>query len=323
MNISVTGDVDGCPYDKNKMLGFIDAFSNVPNVNFSYIKPHLSHNIPKNKQIDILFGESGDFDKISYDGIKNAFIWGLIDVESLAKNNPNTNFYMCSKSILHDSDVIDEYLRLGFSPNYLQYGSENVNVVDFKKKIQDSRKISKDTYQLSDNFYYMYLPCCLAQSTIRKSSPKDIDVTYFGTLHNRPNVVHMLKVLESSGLNVSYNKNGYISPEECISLYNRSIVTLHENVGPVYLDFTVRCGEAPMCNSKIFMLNRISGMKDFAKKHETVPECESFDNVDHMIFSIKSYIHDYKNGINQYVNEKPNTYRHYANMVVDLCKQKQ
>ena len=64
-------------------------------------------------------------------------------------------------------------------------------------------------------------------------------------------------------------------------------------------------------------------MKDFAKKHETVPECESFDNVDHMIFSIKSYIHDYKNGINQYVNEKPNTYRYYANMVVDLCKQKQ
>lgn len=315
MQIAVTGDI--AIRDKHKITGFIDAFSSIQSTH--HFAPPLRNHI-SNKYIDVLFGESGDFFDIPYTNITNVFLWSVFDIEQLAAKNPQTNFYLCSKSILHDNDVIEEYLTKGFDPEYQRYGLEGINVIEFRKKIAKSKKINEHLYQLTDNLFYMYIPCSLAQSNIRRSVNKDVDVTYFGTLNNRPNVVKILNVLEHRGFKVTYNRNGFISPEECIGYYNRSIVTLHEQVGPVHLEYPVRLGESSMCNSKVFALNPIEQMKTFAKNHSTVPDHESFNNTDEMINAIESYITKYKNTNTGFVHDKPNTYKHYTNMMVDLCK---
>jgi hypothetical protein len=316
MNIAVTGDTS--TRDKNKLKGFIDAFSSLYHTD--YFDPPLHRHISTNKTIDLLFGESGDFFNIPYRNIKNVFVWATLDIQSIANSNPNTNFYMCSKSILHDPVVIDEYLRRGFNVEYMKYGIEGVNLVDFLNRLEKGKKINNDLYQLTNNLYYLYLPCSLAQSNIRHTVNKDIDVTYFGTRNNRPNVLKALELLENRGLKVNYNRNNFISPEECIGYYNRSITTIHEQVGPVHLEYPVRQGECTMCNSKLFTISSFDTMKQFADVHETVPVYESFTNVNNLVDGVIQYIDEYKNGSNRYLHEKSNTYKHYATMMVNLCK---
>jgi hypothetical protein len=292
MKIIITGDIS--TRDKFKLTGFIDSFSNIDS-DIEYLEPNKLINSYK---CDILFGESGIWLDIDYTNIKNVFMWSVISIDkilNLSEKFKNTKFFICSKSILHDEKIIKDYQNIYKNDEYLKYGVEGVNLQKFLDRLKISEKINKNLYKINNNTFYFYLPCCLADSKIYNKVEKDIDITYFGTIENRPKLKILIDKLKQKGLNILSNKEGnYITPEECISYYNRSIITLHEQVGPVYLEYPVRLGEASYCRSKVFSIDEME-LSNYSNNDEILPNYISSNSIDDIIEKIVKYIERYKN----------------------------
>jgi hypothetical protein len=320
--VFVTGDTS--TRDKLKLTGFIDAFSKMCET--VYIPPSLKNQININGYCDILFGESGDWLDMPYDNVGSVFMWSVIDPDRLreiAKNNQNTKFFICSKSLIHDIDVSKEYTEKYTKTSYMENGIEGVDIKKFSDIISESEKVEKNLYRIGKNLFYLYLPCSLASENIQKSdSTRDIDVTYFGTRDNRPGVSAILNSLESGGYHVVYNSpNNYISPEQCIEYYKRSIITIHEQVGPVYLEFPVRFGEASYCGSKIFSLDRMENLQKYADSDPNVPSFKTFQSQDELMGEAINYINSYKNGMRE-IDAKEYTYEFYCRKIIRLSNEK-
>lgn len=318
--VFVTGDIS--TRDKFKLTGFIDGFSRI--IETTYIQPRLKEQIKIDDHYDVIFGESGDWLDIEYTNIRNAFMWFVIDpniISTISKKYPDTNFYMCSKSLIHDIETSNEYIEKYGTSSYMKHGIEGVDIKEFVEIIGRSEKISNGLYRITRNFFYLYLPCSLVSGNLRlEDQDKDIDVTYFGTRNNRPGVSQVLSWMESKGYKVVYNQpDNYISPEECVEYYKRSIVTIHEQVGPVYLEFPVRFGEASYYGSKIFSLDRMENLEKYAKCDPNIPTFKSFKNTEDLIDSAVAYIESYKKGVRE-IDDKDYTYEFYCKKILEISK---
>lgn len=319
MKIIITGDIS--TRDKFKLTGFINSFSNIINSNVEYLEPNKLIN---SHSCDILFGESGIWLDIDYTNIKNVFIWSVISIDkilNLSTKFKNTKFFICSKSILHDENIIKDYRNIYKSDDYLIYGVEGVNVQNFINELLISEKINKNLFRINNNTFYFYLPCCLADSNIYNKVEKNIDITYFGTIENRPRLKKLVDKLKQNGLNVVTNEqNNYITPEECVSYYNRSITTLHEQVGPVYLEYPVRLGEASYCRSKVFSIDDME-LSNYSNNDENLPNYISSNSIDDIFERIVKYIERYKNS--EILDEDNNynyTYDYYSSKILEYSK---
>lgn len=318
--IFVSGDIS--TRDKFKLTGFIDGFSKICKT--TYIKPRLKDQIKIQDFYDVIFGESGDWLEIDYTNIRNAFIWCVMDpdiLDEISKKYLNTNFYICSKSLIHDIDVSNEYMEKYGTSSYMKNGIEGVDIKKFVEIIGNSKKIEDGLYQIGSNFFYLYLPCSLAVEDLNRwDQNKDIDITYFGTRSNRPGVSSVLNEMEAKGYKVVYNQpDNYISPEQCVEYYKRSIITIHEQVGPVYLEFPVRFGEASYYGSKIFSLDRMEKLEKYAKSDSNIPSFKSFKNTETLIDSAVTYIKSYKNGVRE-IDDKNYTYDFYCKKILEISK---
>jgi hypothetical protein len=320
--IFITGDIS--TRDKLKITGFLKGFSGISDPLF--LSPPLKDQIDSQIFYEVIFGESGDWLEIEYSNIGNVFIWAVMDpvkIWDIAKKYPNTNFYICSKSLLHDSGVCEEYIQKYNTTSYMDYGVEGVDLEKFRKIIEKSKKIEEDLYEIDRNFFYLYLPCCLvSREENRKSYIKDVDVTYFGTRSNRPGVTRILDSMKDRGYTVVHNEEGgYISPEECIEYYKRSIITIHEQVGPVYLEFPVRFGEASYFGSRIFSLDRMRSLQSYSDGNPNLPSFKSFANPEDLIEEAIRYIKSY-NEIPVKGDNKDYTYEFYCEKIIKLTNEK-
>jgi hypothetical protein len=318
--VFVTGDIS--TRDKLKLTGFIDGFSKISET--TYLQPRLKDRIEANDYYDVIFGESGDWCDIEYTNIGNVFMWCVIDpntIRAISEKYPDTNFYICSKSLIHDIDVTNEYIEKYGTSSYMKHGMEGVDIREFSEVIANSEKIDNGLYKITQNLFYLYLPCSLVAENLKSENlNKDIDITYFGTRNNRPGVSNILNWMETNGYNVVYNRpDNYISPEECIEYYKRSIITIHEQVGPVYLEFPVRFGEASYYGSKIFSLDIMKNLEKYAKYDPNIPEFRSFKNTEDLIDSAVKYIGSYRNGVRE-IDNKDYTYEFYCKKILQLSR---
>ena len=317
--VIITGDTS--TRDRFKLDGFINSFSSISDV--EYVMPPLVNNLNRNQVYDILFGESGDWLYLDYSNIRNVFMWTIIDpikFKEVAKKYPFTNFYICSKSIIHDRKSVLECINEYESSKYLERTLEEIYLPEFINLIEKSEMLENNLYRIFDNLYYFYLPCSLSSKTnLIKGTDKDIDLTYFGTRENRPGVSSIINQMMSLGYSCVYNEpNKYIKPEDCISYYNRSIITIHEQVGPVYLEYPVRFGEASYCGSKIFSLDRTKSLCNFSKTNPNVPSFESFDNITELVKKASLYIDRYKLGLIKKNKERDYSYDFYTRKIIKL-----
>ena len=316
--IIITGDVS--TRDRLKMEGFIKAFSKIAQV--EYIEPNLRDNIINSGPCDILFGESADWFHVDYTDIKNVFMWCTIDPYKfleISEKYRNTNFFICSKSVIHIDSISNEYIEKYNTPIYMRGGFEEIDLLKFNKFISECETIDRNIYRFKENLHYMYLPCSLSSSDVISHNKKDIDITYFGTRENRPGVTDIINQMSSLGYNVIYNHTGiYISPDECIEYYKRSIITLHEQVGPVYLEFPVRFGEASYCGSTIFSLGMLEKLAEFAQLNDNVPPFKSFNNKKELIKEAIKYIDDYNKKNDPVIIKDDYTYDTYCKKIIDL-----
>jgi hypothetical protein len=321
--IFITGDTS--TRDKLKLIGFLNGFSEICDV--SFLPPSLKNQINPENYYEIIFGESGDWLEIEYTNIGSVFMWSVIDpfkMREISKKYPDTNFYICSKSLLHNSEVSKEYIEKYKTNLYMNYGSiEGLDIEKFSGIINNSKKLEEGFYEIDHNLFYLYLPCSLAsKETDKKNYNKDIDVTYFGTRSNRPGVTHILDSMKDRGYTVVHNEEGsYISPEECIEYYKRSIITIHEQVGPVYLEFPVRFGEASYFGSRIFSLDRMRSLQSYSDGNPNLPSFKSFENPEDLIEEAIRYIKSY-NEIPVKDDNKDYTYEFYCEKIIKLTNEK-
>ncbi len=316
--IIITGDIS--TRDKLKMEGFIKAFSKIGHV--EYVEPNLRDNIINRGPCDILFGESADWFHVDYTNIKNVFMWCIIDPYKfleISEKYTNTNFFICSKSVIHIDSVSKEYIKRYDTPIYMEGTFEEIDLLKFSEFIGECELMDENLYKFKENLYYMYLPCSLSSSHIANHEKRDIDITYFGTRENRPGVTDIINQMSSLGYKVTYNHTGiYIGPDECIEYYKRSLITLHEQVGPVHLEFPVRFGEASYCGSTIFSLGMMGKLAEFAQSNDNVPAFRSFNNKEELIKEAICYIDTYGKKEDPVVVKDGYTYDTYCKKIIDL-----
>lgn len=273
--------IDKTNFNYRKIYGFIESFSKNYTVIHNPDDITIFSSLKQNNDIDIFFGETGQGLNIDYTNIKNVVLWANYDVRKileLSKKFKDTRFILASKSLMHNREITRDYIEK-FGKHYQIYGNEGQDLVNFMNIIDSSNKLSNNSYQLTDNLFYIYLPCSLSEHG--NLNFVEYDVCYFGTSYNRPRVNNALNVLSKAGFSVkTTNIQGFISPEECFNLYSKTICTISEQIHPVQLEYPVRLGESSANGCKTFLYDDLSLHRE---KSNLVPMYKKIENLEEVV----------------------------------------
>lgn len=275
-NVLIIG-IDKSNHNYKKIYGFINSFKKKYNVfHLSEDNLHKINSCIKNNLIDTIFCETENFLNINFTNVKNCILWSNYDISKILKISniyQNTKFIFACKSVIHRPEITKNYIK-NYGINYQIHGQEGQNLENLLNILSKSKKIDKDTFAITNNLYYMYLPCCLSE--VGKIEQIEYDICYFGTVHNRPSVKNILLSLKSSGYRViSSLFSGIIPPEECIEYYSKTICTVSEQVHPVGLEFPVRLGESTANGCRLFLFDNFNLSHKISEK---IPEYSKVEN---------------------------------------------
>jgi hypothetical protein len=244
----------------------------------------------KSNQYDLVFGEMNieeifnNIDKYQTISIKRHIFWSTIDLSRaiyLAKIRPDVDFIFSYKSNVLNAPILNSY-KASYGKLYQHTGNgEGIDVDDF---------ITLDIKSLPKNMKIFYLPCSLSVKE-EFTYQKDIDICYFGTLNNRPNVEYLLKKYTNRYkiYNTAWDRNLKLTPDECYQIYKRSKITISEQINPVVLEYPVRLGESTSTGCRVFLLEKIPLMCD----NEFVPEHSSYLDIDDICVGIENYLENF------------------------------
>ena len=286
-----------------KQLGYeVDIFSN-------------QEQIATNKCYDLFFGEYLNLNNnFSWNQFKTVVFWTNVKLEDAVKcanSHPNTKFVVAPKSCLHNDILIDWHLKT-FGDVYSPLSVyENQNLIILKQLLVNGKQINNDCFQLLNNLFYCYLPCCLSEDT-PIDSEKNIDICYIGTTHNRQQVQNAINVFKKKYNIFSTFDNGSTTPEHTVEIYSQSKIVLTEQVLPVLLEYPVRLGEASRqgCHVVVYTPIEIPQDSDLIPNHSQATTFDSYLNI------IESKIHNFDKQI--YIK---NTYINGLNFLFESIKQ--
>jgi hypothetical protein len=284
MKVGILG-VDKSNHNYKKIYGWINAFSKISEV--IHIPELDNHDTINQKiyeyDIDIIFGETytSVFEKIDLDKIKCFVFWGDVNIDLLLEYSDkfkSTRFIMAHKSIMTE-ESLSHYSKI--SNFYMDVDTfKMINLLKTSEFI-----ISENAYRVKENLYYTYLPCCLSEEG--NLNPIEYDICYFGTTYNRPRVNKILEVLRNNGFRVKSTLfDGHIDPEDCIDYYSKTICTISEMVGPVYLEYPVRLGECSANGCKLMMIDDI-GINNYTNS-KLVPDYQNISDIKQITNYIES-----------------------------------
>lgn len=248
------------------------------------------------KPADLAFIESNVPENFNFNLFNKVVIWqnwSPSRIEKYANRFPNVKFCLGGKSITHDKIFREDYYKRFQTYEYLRY-DETQEVID----LFECSYLHNNIQKLSNNLSYAYLPCTTA-SDPRFRAEKDIDVVYFGTVSNRPNIVVALKSIQSLNPNIKISahfveKGGPIHPEICIQQYRRAKVCLHEQVGPMWGEFAVRFGEATAQGCRVISYSPSFTISNHFND-ELIPEHDYAENMKDLIERITFWLQDNDN----------------------------
>jgi hypothetical protein len=277
-------------YNHRKITGWLKAFKE---------KYHVKHvdrdnlgeiqRVIDGGDIDIVFGESHHFLQINFSKIPVCVIWQNYDIEKvldLSGKYPNTKFILACKSIMHNVAINEDYIKKHGSDYQIDM-SEGQNLIKFQGVIEKSQIIDNNTFKITDNLFYIYLPYCLSEAGALQNV--EYDICYFGSLHNRPRTINILNELKDKGYRVVSNLyQGHLSPDDCFNLYSKTICTISEQVAPIQMEYPVRLGEST-ANGCLFFL-----YDDLLNSRHQSPLIPFYKNYNE-ITDISNYIDEIKN----------------------------
>lgn len=242
-------------YNFRKLEGTAKGFEELGYLTVSMHRPQSLQNYEIDA--DVAFIESDIPDDSRLSRFRTVIVWQNWNpsrIMSYAKTNPDTNFVLASKSIVHVPEFRKKY-KERFGTSEYQRCHETREVIN----LDEFDGIDSQSQRISRNVTHVYAPLTVA-SDPRYEMEKDIDVVYFGTGANRPGVIEVLNSLPKNlRFAVNFIENsGPIHPEICIGFYRRAKVCLHEQISPVWGEFAVRFGEASAQGCRI-----VSLAKDF------------------------------------------------------------
>jgi hypothetical protein len=280
MNILVLG-IGKENFNYKKIEGFYNAFSRIGDT--EWVETIFQC---KRKKYDIIFGElSLDtlINNIEYYktiDVKYHIIWGTFDpkkLKKLSENRKDVQFINACKSNIFDKNIIQNYISK-YGPYYQMSGEEGLNIETFNS-------------DPTENLKYCYLPCSLSEKPSDFFDEKPIDVCYFGTSYNRPNVTQSLNHL-SKKYNVVTNLRdltGIIGPETCFNYYKKSKVVLSESCHPVLLEYPVRLGESTANGCRLFLLEDIP----LKTNNLLIPDHTYTSNYEDYLHKIENYLDNF------------------------------
>jgi len=281
MNILVTG-IGKENFNYKKIEGFYNAFSKIGEVEWV-----IDISKCKKKHYDIVFGElSLDFlfsniDLYKSINIKHHIIWSCFDIQKLNRLSSlrkDVNFICANKSNIFNRKIVDEYIsKYGYE--YMRIGEEGVNLLDTLN-------------ENSDNLKLVYLPCSLSEKPQNVSNDKSLDICYFGTLNNRPNVNKALHFLEKKYSIVTncWDRVGVMNPEECFDYYKKSKITISESISPNILEYPVRLGESTANGCRLFLYEHIP----LKTENILIPDHTYTSDFDTFIREIENYLDNFR-----------------------------
>jgi hypothetical protein len=276
-------------YNHRKITGWKAAFQKKYNViHVEHDDAGVINQYIANNNIDIVFGESHQFLYIDLTNIKTCVIWHQLDIRhvlNLSERFPKTKFILANKSIIHNTTITENYISK-FGPMYQVEASEGQNLQNFINAINNSQKIDENTFKISDNIYFIYLPLCLSE--MGKLNTAEYDLCYFGSTHNRPRVIKILDNLKSKGYRVVSNHYlGHLNPETCFDFYSKTICTISEQIHPILMEYPVRLGESSANGCKFFLYDDLNLIDH---KSSLVPNYNNFKQEN----DIEMYINEVK-----------------------------
>jgi hypothetical protein len=281
MNILVLG-VGKENFNYKKIEGFYNSFSKIGEVEWVLDITKCSK-----KSYDIVFGElSLDFLLSNIDyyktiDIKHHIIWSVFDLpklKTLCSMRKDVNFICAYKSNIFDKKIVNEYI-LKYGYEYMRTGEEGIN-------------LNNMDYVGFENLKLIYLPCSLSEKPKDFFSEKKIDICYFGTISNRPNVNRALGIL-SQKYNVITNcwdRVGVMNPEECFDYYKKSKITISESINPNLLEYPVRLGESTANGCRLFLYEHLP----LKTENELIPEHTYTSDFDTFMYEIEKYLDNFK-----------------------------
>lgn len=250
--------IDKTNHNYRKVYGFIDAFSKFGEVFHQVDEENWNVN-----GYDLYFGEMKNFN-CQYPKHKTVIIWSNISVLKIieiTKNNKDTNFIWAVKSPIHIEKITNKYIET-FGDMYQVTPPEGQDLKAFLNVLSNSFKIDDNTYKISDNLIYTFLPCSLSQyveDNIVEDENSLYDICYFGTTHNRNEVLQVLNFFERNNRKTITNyKIGHTNPEDVLQYYKKSKICIHQQVHPVILEIPVRLGEAMSYGCKYVSIEKIA-----------------------------------------------------------------
>lgn len=301
MNILVLG-IGKENFNYKKIEGFYNAFSKIGETEWV-------NDIKKcqKKSYDIIFGEISidyllnNIDFYKTIDVKNHVIWACFDIPKLKKLSEyrkDVNYINAYKSNIFDKNIVNTY-KNKYGVNYMMVGDEGVNLEKFSS-------------EPINNLKFCYLPCCLSEKPDYFSDKKDIDICYFGTINNRPNVANALNYLNKKYKIITncWDYNGVINPETCFNYYKNSKITLSESTNPVLLEYPVRLGESTANGCRLFLYEDIP----LKTNNILIPEHTYTSNYEDYIKKIELYIENFK------IDHSYNLYRNFESTYDNAVK---
>lgn len=280
MNILILGEGKE-NFNHRKIEGFYNAFSKIGETEWV-----LDITKCTKKSYDIVFGElslnylMSNIDYYNTIDIKHHIIWGCFDIpklKELSEKRRDVNFICAYKSNIFDEKIVNDFVT-NYGPEYMRSGEEGVNLLNFSS-------------EPIENLKFCYLPCSLSEKPEEFVSEKNIDVCYFGTISNRPNVNRALGILSQkyNVLTNCWDSVGVISPEQCFNYYKNSKITLSESANPVWLEYPVRLGESTANGCRLFLYEHLP----IKTENELIPEHTYTSDFDSFMYEIEKYLDNF------------------------------
>lgn len=273
---------------------------------------------------DIAFIESDVPEDFNFSTFKKVVIWqnwSISRISKISRRHPDVKFCLGAKTSVHDKTFRNYYYNTFKTYEYQRY-DETHEVID----LQECEILHSNVQKLSSNLSYAFLPLTAA-SDPRFNVEKDIDVVYFGTASNRPNIINALRNLQTSHPKISISahfveKGGPIHPEICVQKYRRAKVCLHEQVGPMWGEFAVRFGEATAQGCRVISYMPFFGISDYFSD-SLIPEHDYARNMKDLIDRATYWLED-RDDVKKkrlVMREKTSTHIDFVNRIDDAFRE--